>query len=153
MLVGLSLRATLKLDTTYVQEVEEMFTIGELAKAARVPTSTVRYYEREGILRPAGRSSSNYRLYSQEDVERLRFIRAAQATGFTLRDVTELLRPAPCGKVQGLIERRLETVADRMRELRHVQRVLKRSLEECHRHERSGRCRVIDDLSARAKGG
>ncbi len=130
-----------------------MFTIGELAKAARVPTSTVRYYEREGILQPAGRSSSNYRLYSQEDVERLRFIRAAQATGFTLRDVTELLRPAPCGKVQGLIERRLETVTDRMRELRHVQRVLRRSLEECHRHERSGRCQVIDDLSARAKGG
>ncbi len=130
-----------------------MFTIGELAKAARVPTSTVRYYEREGILRPAGRSSSNYRLYAQEDVERLRFIRGAQATGFTLRDVTELLQPAPCGKVQGLIERRLETVADRMRELRHVQRVLRRSLEECHRHERSGRCRVIDDLSARAKGG
>ncbi len=129
-----------------------MFTIGELAKAARVPTSTVRYYEREGILHPAGRSSSNYRLYAQEDVERLRFIRGAQATGFTLRDVTELLRPAPCGKVQRLIERRLETVTDRMRELRHVQRVLRRSLEECHRHERRGRCRVIDDLSARAKG-
>ena len=67
--------------------------------------------------------------------------------------MTELLRPAPCGKVQGLIERRLEAVADRMRELRHVQRVLRRSLEECHRHERSGRCRVIDDLSVRAKGG
>ena len=130
-----------------------MFTIGELAKAAGVPTSTVRYYEREGILRPAGRNSSNYRLYSREDVERLRFIRAAQGTGFTLRDVTELLRPAPCGKVQRLIEHRLEAVADRMRELRHVQRVLRRSLEECHRHERSGRCRVIDDLSARAKGG
>ena len=65
-----------------------MFTIGELAKAARVPTSTVRYYEREGILRPAGRSSSNYRLYAKEDIERLRFIRGAQATGFTLRDVT-----------------------------------------------------------------
>ena len=130
-----------------------MFTIGQLAKTAGVPTSTVRYYEREGILRPAGRSGSNYRLYAQEDVERLRFIRAAQSTGFTLRDVTELLRPAPCGKVQGLIEHRLETVADRMRELRHVQRVLRRSLEECHAHARSGRCRVIDDLSARAKRG
>ncbi len=130
-----------------------MFTIGELAKAAGVPTSTVRYYEREGILRPAGRNGSNYRLYFREDVERLRFIRAAQGTAFTLRDETELLRPAPCGKVQRLIERRLEAVADRMRELRHVQRVLRRSLEECHRHERRGRCGVIDDLSARAKGG
>lgn len=128
-----------------------MLTIGELAKAAGVPTSTVRYYERAGILRPARRSSSNYRLYARGDVERLRFIRAAQATGFTLQDVTELLRPAPCGRVQGIIEHRLGTVAERMRELRHVQRVLRRSLEECRRHERSGRCRVIDDLSARAR--
>ncbi len=132
---------------------EKLFTIGELARSAGVPTSTVRYYEREGIVRPAGRSVSNYRLYSQADVDRLRFIRAAQATGFTLKDVTELLRPAPCGKVQGLIEHRLESVAERMRELRHVQRVLRRSLDECHNHERSGRCRVIDDLSARARRG
>ena len=132
---------------------EKLFTIGELARSAGVPTSTVRYYEREGIVRPAGRSVSNYRLYSQADVDRLRFIRAAQATGFTLKDVTELLRPAPCGEVQGLIEHRLESVAERMRELRHVQRVLRRSLDECHNHERSGRCRVIDDLSARARRG
>ena len=94
----------------------------------------MRYYEREWIVRPAGRCASNCRLYSTEDVDRLRFIRAAKATGFTLKDVTELLRPAPCGKVQGLIERRLESVTERMRELRHVQRVLRRSLDECLRH-------------------
>jgi MerR family mercuric resistance operon transcriptional regulator len=126
-------------------------TIGELAKAAGVPTSTVRYYERAGILKPRHRSASNYRLYSEEDAERLRFIRAAQATGFTLRDVEELLRPAPCGRVQGVIEDRLETVEARLRELRHVRRVLSRSLEECREHERSGRCRVVDDLSARSR--
>ena len=56
---------------------ERLFTIGELARAADVPTSTVRYYEREAILRPTGRSASNYRLYSGADLERLRFIRAA----------------------------------------------------------------------------
>ncbi len=78
--------------------------IGELAKAADVPTSTVRYYERAGILRPSGRSAGNYRLYSQSELEQLRFIRAAQATGFTLENVTALLRPAACGKVQGVIE-------------------------------------------------
>ncbi len=130
----------------------KLLTIGQLADAAGVPTSTVRYYERENLLRPAGRSASNYRLYSRADVDRLRFIRAAQATGFTLQDVVELLRPAPCGRVQGLIERRLETVSERMRELRHVQGVLRRSLEECRGHGHSGRCRVIDELSARARG-
>ncbi len=125
--------------------------IGELAKAAGVPVSTVRYYERQRLLRPSGRSASNYRLYSDEDLERLRFIRAAQATGFTLADVTKLLRPAPCGKVQGLIEERLTQVAGRMKELRHVQRVLRASLRECHEHEESGRCRVVDDLTAAAR--
>ncbi len=130
---------------------EGLFTIGELAKSAGVPTSTVRYYEREGILKPSGRSASNYRLYSEEDLYRLRFIRAAQATGFTLADVTVLLRPAPCGNVQERIENRLEQVAKRMSELRHVQRVLRRSLETCREHQRSGRCRVVDTLSASAR--
>ncbi len=126
------------------------FTIGALARAADVPTSTVRYYERAGLLRPTARSAGNYRLYSEEDLHRLRFIRAAQATGFTLDDVTKLLRPAPCAKVQDLIEERLERVASRMKELRHVQRVLNASLRACHEHEESGRCEVIDTLSATA---
>jgi MerR family mercuric resistance operon transcriptional regulator len=124
--------------------------IGELAKAAGVPTSTVRYYERAKLLQPSGRSVSNYRIYSQEDLKRLRFIRAAQATGFALDDVVKLLRPAPCGKVQGLIEERLAQVGQRMKELRHVQRVLRASLKTCQEHEASGRCRVVDELSARA---
>ena len=126
-------------------------TIGELAKTAGVPISTVRYYERAGILKATRRSASNYRLYSEDDAQRLRFIRAAQATGFTLEDMKELLRPAPCGRVQALIEHRLGVVEARMRELQHVRRVLRRSLEECLEHERTGRCRVVDDLSARAK--
>ena len=127
------------------------FTIGELARAAGVPSSTIRYYEREGLLRPSSRSPSNYRIYSESELERLRFIRAAQATGFTLDDVTQLLRPAACGKVQALIEERLAVVAERMKELRHLQKVLRASLAECHEHEVSGRCRVVDELSARAR--
>ncbi len=83
-------------------QVATKLTIGELAKAAGVPTSTVRYYERAGILRPSGRSAGNYRVYSKSELERLRFIRAAQATGFTLDDIKSLLRPAACSKVQGL---------------------------------------------------
>ncbi len=129
----------------------QLFTIGELAEAADVPTSTVRYYERQRILKPSRRSASNYRLYSEEDVHRLRFIRAAQATGFTLKDVTELLRPAPCGKVQKLIEQRLDTVAARTKELRHLQKVLKASLQTCREHANSGRCGVIDMISASAQ--
>ncbi len=130
-----------------------LFTIGELAKAASVPASTVRYYEREGILKPTRRSPSNYRLYTEDDVYRLRFIRAAKSTGFTLQDVTELLRPAPCRTVQELIRERLERVELQMKELRHLQDVLHGSLEACREHEESGRCGVIDTLSASVRSG
>ncbi len=129
----------------------ETLKIGELAKAAGVPSSTVRYYERQGLLHPSSRSASNYRLYSGSDLERLRFIRAAQATGFTLEDVIQLLRPAACGNVQALIEERLGRVGERMKELRHLQRVLRASLAECREHQESGRCKVVDELTARAK--
>ncbi len=128
-----------------------MHTIGELARAADVPTSTIRYYERAGLLQPAARSASNYRLYSQGDLERLRFIRAAQATGFQLDDIVELLRPAPCAKVQELIEMRQRQVAERLKELRRVQRVLRESLEACHEHASSGRCHVVDELTVASR--
>ena len=125
--------------------------INELAKAAGVAASTIRYYERVGILRPSGRSAANYRLYSVQELERLRFIRAAQATDFTIEDIKQLLRPAACGRVQGLIEQRLAEVEERTRELRHVRRVLRASLEECRTHEASGRCKVVDELTAASR--
>src|ERR1700741_1475791 len=115
-----------------------LHTIGELARATGVPTSTVRYYERIGLLYPEGRSGGNYRLFGEEAVERLRFIRSAQATGFTLEDVTALLNlrdgaPMCCKEVQLVIEQRLAEVKRRMEDLRQVQSVLMSSLEKCQR--------------------
>jgi MerR family mercuric resistance operon transcriptional regulator len=130
-------------------------TIGQLARAVGIPTSTVRYYERVGLLRPDSRSTGNYRLYGDESVERLKFIRAAQATGFTLEDVTVLLDfreddSGCCQEVQKLIELRLFDVKKRMDDLRHVQSVLKSSLEKCRKTEQQGHCQVIDRLTATA---
>ncbi len=126
-------------------------TIGAVASEVGVPASTIRYYERAGLLWASARSRANYRLYSRDDLARLRFIRAAQATGFTLRDIQELLRPAPCGAVQEMIEVRLTQVRERAAELRHLDRVLRRALDACHEHEATGRCQVIDTLSGQAR--
>jgi DNA-binding transcriptional MerR regulator len=71
---------------------ETAYTIGQIAHAAGVPPSTVRYYERIGLLSPEGRTAGNYRLYGPEALARLRFIRAAQGTGFTLEHITALLK-------------------------------------------------------------
>ncbi len=62
-------------------------TIGELAKQGNVATSLLRYYEKEGLLVPAGRSASGYRHYSADAVRHLRFIRKAQRYGFSLNDI------------------------------------------------------------------
>ena len=127
-------------------------TIGELAKRVGVPTSTVRYYERRGLLMPGGRSGSNYRLYDQIALERLQFMRAAQAAGFTLTDISVLLEFKegdfpPSKEVQALISERLEKIAEQLRHLKRAQKVLKSWLVVCHEAERTGRCGVIEGLT------
>ena len=66
---------------------EQTITIGELAKRGNVATSLLRYYEKEGLLEPVGRTQSGYRLYSPDSVRHLRFIRRAQRYGFSLSDI------------------------------------------------------------------
>ena len=132
------------------------YTIGQLATAADVPTSTVRYYERVGLVEADGRSESNYRLYGFEALERVRFIRAAQATGFSLDDVKALLAlrdgtTAPCGQVRQLIEERIFHVEERMKDLRHVKKVLKASLELCLTSEEGKGCQVIEQLREKSR--
>lgn len=127
------------------------FTIGELAHAAEVPASTLRYYERIGLLCPEGRSPGNYRLYGKESLKRLRFIRAAQATGFQLEDVTTLFElqdgsAEPCKEVETLIEERLAGLEEQMKHLRQVKKVLSASLRLCRKTEGRGRCEVIERL-------
>ena len=73
--------------------VEETLTIGELAKQGNVATSLLRYYEKERLLEPVGRTASGYRLYSPDALRHLKFIRRAQRYGFSLQDI-KLMRGA-----------------------------------------------------------
>ncbi len=68
---------------------------GDLAKRANVNTETLRYYEREGLLPEPERTESGYRLYADEDVKRVQFIKRAQELGFSLKEVKELLALKP----------------------------------------------------------
>src|SRR5205809_3695709 len=112
------------------------YTIGSLATAGGVPVSTVRFYEREKLLLPDFRTGGNYRGYSDAALERLRFIKAAQATGFSLEDVREMLNltdstEPPCREVTTLLEKRLADVNQRLANLRGVQRALAATLKNC----------------------
>ncbi len=127
-------------------------TIGRLARTAGVSTSAVRYYERAGLISPAGRTAGNYRYYEPDALERLRFIRAAQRAGFALDDVATLLALrdgslAPCAEVEALIEHRLKGIARRMADFRRIQKDLQTSLEVCRAAAINGHCGVLDSLT------
>ncbi len=99
--------------------------IGELAHAAGVNPRTVRYYERIGLLTPAGRTRAGYRFYTARDAQRLAFIRRAQGLGLSLAAIAEILAvrdagAAPCGRVRALAEARVAQLDRRIAELRAV---------------------------------
>lgn len=133
------------------------YTISQLAKAAGVPTTTVRYYERIGLVQPDDRTNGNYRLYSDQSLNKMKFVRAAQAIGFTLDDIKTLLASpdgstVSCRQVQTLIEERLAEVAQRLKDLRHVQHVLKSALEMCRTTQHADCCHVIETLRSKSRG-
>lgn len=126
--------------------------IGDLARQSGVPDSTIRYYERKGLLRPAGRTEGNYRWYGREAVERLRFVRAAQASGLALHDIAVLLElpdgeTSPCEEVRAIIETRLADVKNQMKHLHHVEQVLKRFREMCKGNAGDEECPVLEELT------
>ncbi|MCH7702047.1 MAG: heavy metal-responsive transcriptional regulator [Planctomycetes bacterium] len=133
--------------TSVTQLDSQPVTIGRLASTSGVPATTLRYYEREGLLAPIDRSRSGYRLYDEAAAQRLSFIRSAQAVGFTLNDIRELLKldkDSSCSEVQVLLERRLAEVKAKLADLACVRDALTSALAECRRSRRG--CRVLADL-------
>ena len=129
------------------------FTISQLASKANVPTSTVRYYERRNLLQPSSRSESNYRIYDDATLHRLRFIRSAQSAGFTLRDIASLLRyqdgdGEPCAQVQAVISARLQQVHEEREHLATIDSLLTEWLRVCTTVCKEGKCGVLADLNA-----
>lgn len=134
---------------------ETTFTIGRLAEAAEVPVSTVRYYEQRGLLEPEQRTRAGYRIYTEEGLKRLRFIKAAQSSGFTLEDIRLLLdlrdgAADPCGEVREVVAKRLGAVGHQLRELRRIERVLRGTLAWCDGPRPGGCCPAIEGLEAAA---
>lgn len=111
----------------------QSLTIGRLAQAGGVGVETVRFYQRRGLLETPTRNDG-IRRYGSHDLRRLRFIREAQAAGFTLEQIKELLdldasndRP----RVRELARERLEALDERIAELKRARDALKRLATEC----------------------
>ena len=122
-------------------------TIARLARAAQVGVETVRYYQRRGLMPvPRATGESAYRHYDPGHLQRLRFIRRAQAAGFTLEEIGELLeldRTSDRPRVRELAGRRLEALDAQLKDIEAARGALKRLLGVCKGSDK-GPCPIIE---------
>ena len=108
--------------------------IGELARRSGLTAKTLRFYEHAGVLAQPARGSSGYRDYDDTALTRLRFVRAAQSAGLTLTEVRDIIairenNGLPCGHVVALLDRHLDDLNNRIRELTAMRTEVRRLRE------------------------
>ncbi|HMN14205.1 MAG: heavy metal-responsive transcriptional regulator [Anaerolineaceae bacterium] len=107
-----------------------MLRISELSEQTDVPSKTIRYYEEIGLLPKPPRTANGYRVYSQDDVDRLQFIRRARALDFALDEIAEILafrerNEPPCAHVMDLICHQIDAIESRIRDFERIRDELK----------------------------
>ncbi len=126
-------------------------TVGEVAKRAAVHIETLRYYEREGLVARPPRSRSNYRLYPEETVRRVQFIKRAQQLGFSLKEIQELLalRAAPQAQCVDVRERawtKIHEIEHKVRTLQAMHAALTQLVAACAGHGAVTDCPILASL-------
>jgi MerR family transcriptional regulator, thiopeptide resistance regulator len=107
----------------------KLFTVGQLARSAKLSRTSLLHYERLGLLRPSSRSASGYRLYGQAQVQRLRAVRIYREAGVPLAEIRELLS-CERNEAAAILERRLVELDRQVQQLRAQQRSLARLLAQ-----------------------
>ena len=134
---------------------------GDLAKQAKVNPETLRYYEREGLLPEPERTEAGYRLYADDDVKRVKFIKRAQELGFALKEIKELLAlrvegTQSASKVKRLTQQKIQSINDKILTLQSMKSVLERLAEACSGQAAGDECPILnclDDCTQEKKGG
>jgi MerR family mercuric resistance operon transcriptional regulator len=125
-------------------------TIGGLAKAAGVGVETVRYYQRRGLLAEPPRPQGEVRRYAERDVKRLKFIRSAQAAGFTLNEIKELLdldASDDRARARELARARVKAIDEKITALHEAREALAGLAEACST-KRGGPCPILGAFEA-----
>lgn len=129
----------------------QLLTIGAVAKRARVNIQTVRYYERRGLVVPDDHRDSGYRLYSDEAIMKIRFVRNAQDLGFTLSEIMSLLKlqvtkRSQCEGVKRKAEEKLADVRAKIAGLKAIENVLSDLIRTCHARNATDPCPILRSL-------
>jgi Cd(II)/Pb(II)-responsive transcriptional regulator len=128
------------------------FKIGQLAAETGSTVETIRYYEQQHLLPQPARSAGNYRLYGEEHVIRLQFIRRCRSLDMALDEIRTLLdfRDAPrpdCGGVNAVVDKHLSHVANRIDELKLLQLQLQALRDQCVTTRSTAECAILRGLS------
>lgn len=132
------------------------FSIGELARQAKVKVPTIRYYEQIGLLPSPPRTQGQQRRYDASHAARLNFVRHARELGFDIDAIRELLAMSakpnqPCAEVDEMARRHMAEIDRRIAHLAALRGELQRMVDECG-HGRVGECRVIETLASSPDG-
>lgn len=132
-------------------EKNHLLQIGEIAKLAGVNIQTLRYYERRNILKPSSKKVSGFRLYSEDAVKTIKFIKHAQELGFKLDEIKELINlRAPsigrCERVQKRANEKLTDVKEKIKLLKNIERTLKKLITDCKNNKTSSNCPIIEGM-------
>ena len=135
--------------------------IGELAKAAGVSPDTLRHYERKGVLRKPSRSANGYRGYSPDALDRVQLVRRALSVGFTLDELSEVLKVrdhggAPCRRVRDLATEKLSSVEAQLVDMSSLRDELRRTLKDWDarlaQSSPGARAGLLEALASREQG-
>jgi len=127
----------------------ESLTIGAFANAAGVNVETIRFYQRKGLLREPDKPSGSIRRYGEADVTRVRFVKSAQRLGFSLDEITDLLRledGAHCDEASHLAEHKLKDIREKLADLARIETVLSELVCACHSRKGNVSCPMIASL-------
>jgi len=124
--------------------------IGELSRKTGCKIETIRYYEKTGLMPSPPRSQGRHRVYAEDHLKRLTFIRRGRELGFSMEQLMSFLammdaRELSCGEVAIEVEQHLNAVRHRLEALKRMERTLSATLAQCHRGGQPD-CPIIDAL-------
>ena len=125
--------------------------ISELAEKCGVNKETIRYYERVGLLLEPSRTNAGYRIFSNESVNRIKFIKRMQDLGFTLAEITKLLGVVDndderCADMYNFVVKKIEEVQMKIRDLKRIEQMLLNLKESCPNDKILYECPIIETL-------
>ena len=128
-------------------------TIGQVASHAGVNVQTIRYYERRGLIPKPERTRSGYRSYPDDAVRRVGFIKRAQELGFSLNEISDLLKlrvrsATACATVEKRARSKIAIVEEKIADLQRMKRVLGRLVAACETSAHTGDCPILEAMES-----